>query len=44
MDKWGGEFYAHNALKDALITDRNRIPAETREQLGPLVAKYLSDE
>jgi 5'-methylthioadenosine phosphorylase len=44
MDSWGEEFSMHSALKDALITDRSRIPAETRKQLGPLVEKYLSGE
>jgi 5'-methylthioadenosine phosphorylase len=44
MDSWSGEYPVHSALKDALITDRNRIPAEIREQLAPLVGKYLSEE
>lgn len=42
MDSWEGEYPVHSALKDALITDRSRITADIREQLGPLVAKYLS--
>ena len=29
------------ALKSALITDRSRIPAATRERLRPLVGRYL---
>jgi 5'-methylthioadenosine phosphorylase len=31
-----------HALKDAFITDRDRIPDATRERLAPLVEKYLS--
>ncbi|MBI5292461.1 MAG: S-methyl-5'-thioadenosine phosphorylase [Chloroflexi bacterium] len=30
-----------SALADALITDRARIPDETKEQLKPIVGKYL---
>lgn len=30
------------ALKDAIITQRERIPAEVREKLGLLVGKYLA--
>ena len=30
-----------SALKDALITTPEAIPAETRQKLGPLAAKYL---
>ncbi len=41
MDEWAGDFPAHSALKDALITDLTQIPTETRQQLAPLVAKYL---
>ncbi len=41
MDEWVGDFPAHHALKDALITDRSRIPAETKARLGLLVGKYL---
>lgn len=41
MDDWAGEFAAHNALKDALITDRSRIPAEIIDELRPLVGRYL---
>jgi 5'-methylthioadenosine phosphorylase len=29
------------ALKDAIITDRNSIPAATRENLRPIIGKYL---
>ncbi|HEX9017889.1 MAG TPA: S-methyl-5'-thioadenosine phosphorylase [Anaerolineaceae bacterium] len=31
----------HHALQDAIITARERIPAETRQKLGLLVDKYL---
>lgn len=31
----------HNALANAIITDRARIPAETVKRLGPIVSKYL---
>jgi 5'-methylthioadenosine phosphorylase len=41
MDEWAGEFASHNNLKDALITDRARIPADVREALRPIVGKYL---
>ncbi len=29
------------ALKYAIMTDKNLIPAETRQALGPIIAKYL---
>jgi 5'-methylthioadenosine phosphorylase len=32
----------HHALQNALITDPDRIPPQTREKLGLLVDKYLS--
>lgn len=41
MDDWEGEFAAHHALKDALITDADHIAEEARERLGPLVDKYI---
>ena len=40
-DEWAGEFAAHSALKDALITDRDHLSAATLEQLRPLVGRYL---
>jgi 5'-methylthioadenosine phosphorylase len=43
MAEWGGEFTAHNALKDALITNRSHIPASTAATLRPLVGRYLRD-
>jgi 5'-methylthioadenosine phosphorylase len=41
MDSWAGNFSAHHALKDALITDRSKISAAKRAELDPLVCKYL---
>ena len=41
MDDWAGEMVAHHGLKDALITNREQIPAATKQKLGPLVSKYL---
>ncbi|MCB9422883.1 MAG: S-methyl-5'-thioadenosine phosphorylase [Ardenticatenaceae bacterium] len=41
MDEWAGDFAAHHNLKDALITDRSRIPEVLKVALKPLVGKYL---
>ena len=41
MPSWEGDYPAHSALKDALITDRARIQLETRSKLSLLVEKYL---
>jgi 5'-methylthioadenosine phosphorylase len=41
LDDWAGEFAAHHALKDALITDPTRIPAAVKERLSLLVGHYL---
>jgi len=41
MDQWAGEFAAHSAMKDAIITDRKKIPEEVKLELAPLVGKYL---
>lgn len=41
MDQWAGDFPAHHALKDALITDRDRIPSAVREDLRPITGKYV---
>jgi 5'-methylthioadenosine phosphorylase len=41
MAEWAGDFAAHHALKDAIITDRSRISPKTKEKLGLLVGKYL---
>lgn len=37
----GGDYPAHHALQDAIITSPEHITAETREKLAPLVSKYL---
>lgn len=42
MSAWEDDFRAHHGLRDAIITSADHIPAETREQLAPLVDKYLS--
>ena len=42
MDDWAGDFPAHHALRDAIITDRDEIPAAVSEELAPLEQKYLS--
>ena len=36
-----GPCACQSALKGAIMTDPGRIPAETRDRLGPIVAKYL---
>jgi 5'-methylthioadenosine phosphorylase len=41
MDAWSRPFAAHGALRDALITDRSRIPKDVRQELRPIVGKYL---
>lgn len=41
MDSWAGDFAAHHALKDALITDRAQIRQETKDKLALIVSKYL---
>jgi len=39
-DKWIGDFAAHHALRDALITNRAHLSASTVETLRPIVGKY----
>lgn len=41
MENWAGDFPAHHALRDALITDRTLIPNQLKQTLAPLVASYL---
>jgi 5'-methylthioadenosine phosphorylase len=41
MDEWAGDYPVHHNLKDALLTERSRIPVEVKEKLAPLVKKYL---
>ncbi len=38
----GFESSAHHALQNAIITDRSRISALTRERVAPLLGKYLN--
>ncbi|MCP4417145.1 MAG: MTAP family purine nucleoside phosphorylase, partial [Chloroflexi bacterium] len=42
MDEWAGDFTAHHTIKDALITDHSLIPAKLKQDLAPLVGKYLT--
>ena len=41
MDDWGGDMAAHHTLQDALLTDRTKIPVETKEKLAQLINKYI---
>lgn len=41
MAEWAGDFSAHHMLKDAIISDQSRVPAPIRQELAPLVGKYL---
>ncbi len=38
-----GDYAAHHALENAIMTDRNRIPAEMKERLRPLIQKYMPE-
>ena len=42
-DGWAGDFPAHNAMKDALITDPRNAPASVRNALRPLIGRYLPE-
>jgi 5'-methylthioadenosine phosphorylase len=42
MAAWEGSYPVHHALRDAIITDRSRIPAAIHEELAPLVGNYLN--
>ncbi|MBE2198420.1 MAG: S-methyl-5'-thioadenosine phosphorylase [Anaerolinea sp.] len=42
MDEWAGDYPVHHGLRDALITDRNKIPPQTQAELSPIVGRYLS--
>ncbi len=33
---------AHHALRHAIITDKSKVPAETKEKLWPIIGKYFS--
>lgn len=41
MGDWAGDMSAHHTLQDAVLTDHTKIPAETKQRLAPLIAKYL---
>jgi 5'-methylthioadenosine phosphorylase len=41
MGEWAGDFPAHHTLKDAILTHRSHIDAQRRQDLAPLVGKYL---
>lgn len=41
MDAWAGDFQAHHGLKNAIFTDPSRIPTQLKQDLAPLVGKYL---
>ena len=41
FDRWAGEFAAHSALHDALITERDRIVPARLAELQPIVGKYF---
>ena len=41
MDDWAVDMAAHQAMNDALITDRSRISAQTRKTLELIVGRYL---
>ncbi len=42
MGEWASDFAAHHNLEYALITDRARIPEDTKNKLEPLVGRYLA--
>lgn len=42
MDDWAGDFPAHHGLENAIFTDRNHIPEKLKQDLAPLVSKYLT--
>ena len=41
MGEWADDFPAHHTLKDAIITDHRHISAQMKQDLAPLVGKYL---
>ena len=40
-DGWAGEFPAHSALKDAIITNADHVAPGVRASMQPLIGKYL---
>lgn len=41
MATWEGDYPVHQAVRDAVFTDRGRIPAAVRDELALLVGRYL---
>lgn len=41
MEEWAGDFAAHHALSNALTTNPAYIPEQLKQDLAPLVRKYL---
>ena len=41
MAEWADEFPAHTAMKDALLTEKTRIPDVLKLALKPLIGKYV---
>lgn len=44
MDSWAGDWPAHHAMRDAIISDPGKIPAFVKVELSPLIGVYLPDE
>ncbi|MFQ5420201.1 MAG: S-methyl-5'-thioadenosine phosphorylase [Anaerolineae bacterium] len=42
MDEWAGDFAAHHALANAILTRPDKVPEPVKVALAPLVGKYLS--
>ena len=42
MDSWAGDFDAHQAMKDTILTQQTQIPEAVKVALKPLVGKYLA--
>jgi 5'-methylthioadenosine phosphorylase len=42
-DQWAGDFPAHSALREALITQRAHVSPTALESLRPIVGKYLDE-
>ena len=42
MDEWAVDMAAHEAMNDALITDRRLISAQTRKEMELIVGRYLN--
>lgn len=42
-DNWADTWPSHSALKDALITDRSKIPLALLNDLAPIIGTYFAD-